>query len=99
TSWDATGFYICIVRDEATYTQKFHPDRFAHLMYATYVLGELNKFEVVFGYADYLGLALRAAGASAIASGWSQSLRQCHSNTFINTDKMARRLLVRYSSG
>lgn len=99
TTWDATGFYICIVRDEATYTQKFDPDRFAHLMYATYVLGELNDFEVVFGYADYLGLALRAAGASAIASGWSQSLRQCHSNTFIKTDNMARRPLVRYSSG
>ncbi len=99
TTWDATGFYICIVRDEATYTQKFDPDRFAHLMYATYVLGELNDFEVVFGYADYLGLALRAVGASAIASGWSQSLRQCHSNTFIKTDNMARRPLVRYSSG
>lgn len=42
TTWDATGFYICIVRDEATYNQKFDPDRFAHLMYATYVLGELT---------------------------------------------------------
>lgn len=99
TTWDVAGFYICIVRDEATYTQKFDPDRCAHLMYATYVLGELNDFEVVFGYSDYLGLPLRAAGASAFASGWSQSLRQCHQNTFIKTDSMARRPLVRYSSG
>tara|TARA_R110002073_G_scaffold96276_2_gene222587 strand:+ start:9393 stop:10583 length:1191 start_codon:yes stop_codon:yes gene_type:complete len=98
TTYDVDGFYICIVRDEATYTQHFDADRLAHLMYATYVLGELNNFEVVFGYSDYLGLPLRAAGASAFSSGWSQSLRQCHANTFIKVDRMGRRPLVRYSS-
>ncbi|WP_430450870.1 hypothetical protein [Rhodopirellula europaea] len=99
TTYDVDGFYICIVRDEATYTQHFDPDRLAHLMYATYVLGELNDFEVVFGYSDYLGLPLRAAGATAFASGWSQSLRQCHAGTFIKVDRMGRRPLFRYSSG
>lgn len=98
TTYDVDGFYLCIVRDEATYTQHFDPDRLAHLMYATYVLGELNDFEVVFGYSDYLGLPLRAAGATAFASGWSQSLRQCHAGTFIKVDRKGRRPLVRYSS-
>lgn len=99
TTWNADGFYFCIVRDEATYTQKFDPDRLAHIMYATYVLGKLNDFEVVFGYADYVGLALRAAGANAIASGWSQSLRQCHYSTFTKTGNRAKRPPVRFSSG
>ena len=99
TTYDVDGFYICIVRDEATYTQHFDPDRLAHLMYATYVLGDLNDFEVVFGYSDYLGLPLRAAGATVFASGWSQSLRQCHAGTFIKVDRMGRRPLFRYSSG
>jgi len=98
TTYDVAGFYFCIVRDEATYTQNFEPDRLAHLMYMTHVLSELNDFEVIFGYCDYLGLPLSAAGAKAFSTGWSQSLRQCHGGTFIKIDQRGRRPRVRYSS-
>ncbi|TWU39847.1 hypothetical protein Q31b_31620 [Novipirellula aureliae] len=99
TSWDVHGFYLCIVRDEASYSQSFDQDRLANILYATYVLGDRNQFEVNCGYSDFVGLTMRAAGATTIATGWSQSQRQCHMNTFVKKDTIARRPRLRYSSG
>lgn len=98
TAWDVAGFYLCIVREEATYSQSFYPGRLTHLLYANYVLGDRNEFEVTCAYSDFLGLTMRAAGATAFATGWSQSLRQCHMNTFVKVKTVARRPRLRYSS-
>lgn len=99
TAWDVHGYHLTIARDDPTYDQTMDPDRMAHLLYMTYVLGDRNGFEVVCGYCDFIGLACRAAGASAFANGWYQSLRQFHVKSFLKRKPGGGRALLRYSSG
>ena len=47
-----------------------------NLLYLIYTLSVVNKYEVVVGYADIIGILLQAVGASASACGWFNSLRQ-----------------------
>ena len=98
TSWDVHGYYITIVRDDATYSQSFDEDRLAHLLYMVYVLADRNEFEVVCGYSDFIGIPLRAAGATAFAGGWYQSLRQFNQKAFLKRTTGGQPPRLRYSS-
>jgi hypothetical protein len=74
--WDVEGFYLVIRRNDTTY-QAFSDDLILkNLMYLTYVLAEVNDFEIVLGYSDFVGLLLHAVGAEATGTGWYNTLRQ-----------------------
>lgn len=99
TSWDVQGFYLTIAREDPTYSQTIEPDRLAHLLYMIYVLGNRNRYEVVCGYSDFIGLPCMAAGATAFGNGWYQSLRQFHVKAFLKQKPGGSRPVLRYSSG
>lgn len=99
TGLDVQGFYLVVVRDDSTYSQSFYDERLCNLMYLVYVLANRNEFEVVCGYSDFCGLNLRAAGAHAIAGGWSQTLRQCNQRMFLKQKPGGQPARLRYSSG
>lgn len=98
TSWEVHGVYLIVARDEATYSQRFEDERLSRLLYLIHVLGSINGFEVVVGYADFCGVLMRAAGASAFATGWSQTLRQFHRRAFIRRPSGGQPARLRYSS-
>lgn len=99
TAWDVSGFYLVLVRADATYSQRFEESRLAHLMYLVHVLAERNGYKVICGYSDFVGLLLRASGASAFATGWYQSLRQFHRKSFLQRKAGGQPARDRYSSG
>lgn len=98
TAWDVDGFYLIVARDEPTYCQRFDDARLAHLLYAVHVLADRNGFRVICGYSDFLGVLLRAVGATAFATGWSQSQRQFHLERFLKRPAGGRQPRLRYSS-
>lgn len=71
----------------------------ANLLYAVHVLGHVNALRVVLGYTDFLGIPLRSVGASALATGWSQSLRQFVRKNFLIRTAGGQPPRDRYSSG
>ena len=80
------GFYVIVRRGDSDYPALFDERALANLLYLTYALGEVNHFEVIHGYTDFVGSPLLAAGASAICTGWYQSLRQFGPKQFIPSD-------------
>lgn len=98
TTWDVQGFHLVVVRQEPTYSQLYDPDRLANLLYLIYVLGNRNEYEVVCGYCDFVGIACMAAGATAFATGWYQSLRQFHVKAFLKRKPGGAPAILRYSS-
>jgi hypothetical protein len=98
TAWEPHGFYVVVGRTETTYSQRYDSQRLAHLMYLTYILAKVNGFEVINGYSDFCGPLLRAVGAGAFATGWSQGLRQFHKRSFIRRKPGGQPPRLRYSS-
>ncbi len=76
TRLDVHGFYVIVRRNDSTYPAKFEVEAATNLMYLVYALAERNRFEVVCGYSDIVGLLLHSVGATATASGWYSNLRQ-----------------------
>ena len=97
--WGMEGFYLIVSRDESAYNQQFDAQRLSHLLYLVHVLGEINGLRVVCGYSDFVGVLLRAVGAEAFATGWSQSLRQFHRKNFLRRPAGGQQPRARYSSG
>jgi len=97
--WGMQGFYLIVSRRESTYNQDCESARLASLLYAVHVLGEVNALRVVLGYTDFLGIPLRAVGASAFACGWSQGLRQFVRKNFLLRPPGGQPARDRYSSG
>lgn len=86
TTLDVAGFYFAIDRKSSTYPPNpWNVDHLANILRVIYRLGELNGYEVAWGYSDVEGLIGLAAGASHAASGWHYSLRQ------FNRDKWVRK--------
>lgn len=81
--WDMGGFYLALARHDSDYTAGFDSDRLANLLYIANVLGRVNNLQVIFGYADFCGLPMRAAGATAFAGGWHQSQRRFLKSKFL----------------
>jgi hypothetical protein len=82
TTLDVQGFYLLVKRTRARYQAEYEISTLSNLMYFVYVLAEVNGFEVVCGYTDFEGLLLKSVGASAIATGWFNSLRRFTFNRF-----------------
>lgn len=95
---EVEGFYILIGRTVNGHPCHFDPTALHNIMYLSYVLGEVNGYKVFFGYTDWYGLLLEAAGASAVASGWYQNLRNFSMTRFMPTSGFARRPRKRYPS-
>ncbi len=99
TSWESLdAVYLLVSRNEKTYSQQFEDVRLANLMYLIYILGKRNNFEVVCGYSDFVGILLKAAGATSFATGWFQGLRQFHKANFMVDDSRGGPARPRYSS-
>lgn len=76
SGFKVAGFYIIVKRSNTQYMAQMEPTILENLLYLVYVLSELNKYEVVVGYADIIGILLHAVGAKITACGWFNSLRQ-----------------------
>ncbi len=70
------GFYLVVARSAGRYQQFFPWERMAEWLLILYSLGIRNRFDVVCGYTDFLGVPACAAGATAAATGWFNTLRQ-----------------------
>lgn len=73
---EVEGFYLLVNRSSSGYQAAMDARAMENLLYFVHVLAHLNDYRVVVGYSDWLGFLLHAAGASATATGWHQSLRQ-----------------------
>lgn len=94
--FEANGFYFIVDRNNPMYSQDFEPGRLAEMTRMVYSL-KRSKFEVVFGYSDFVALAFAAVGADAAATGWSQKLRRFNRARF-QPSRGGRRPRDRYSS-
>lgn len=84
TTLDVRGFYILVQRGNTGYPPvRWSPDRLSQLMSMIYTLGELNGYEIYWGFADQEGLLGLAAGATSVGSGWSYGLRQFSTGKWI----------------
>lgn len=84
TTLDVAGFYLLIDRKSSAYPPNpWNVTHLANILRVVYRLGELNGYEVVWGYSDIEGLVGLAAGASHVASGWHYSLRQFNRGKWI----------------
>lgn len=93
----AAGFYIIVHRDGPYYKAAFEPNALENLIYLVYVLAEINSYEVICGYSDFVGALLCSVGAKVIGTGWFSNLKQFTTDRFLPSSQKrpARR---RYSS-
>ena len=75
TTLETSGFYLVLARRTASYPAILAPECMSKLLYLAYVLGEVNDYEVNFGFSDLDGIPLIAAGAGALGTGWYSNLR------------------------
>ena len=75
TTLETSGFYLVLARRTASYPAILAPECMSKLLYLAYVLGEVNGYELHFGFSDLDGIPLIAVGASAISTGWYSNLR------------------------
>lgn len=95
--WNVAGYYFLIRFNDLNYPALVEENSLTNLIYLVYVLAEINGFEVVCGYSDFVGLLLHAVGAEATGTGWSHTLRQFSLRRFIPSTG-GRRALPRYTS-
>lgn len=94
---EAHGVYFIVRRNSQQYQAVFEPTSLENLLYLVYVLAEVNKYEVVSGFCDFVGLLLHAVGATATGSGWYSNLRQFSMDRFLPAEG-GRAPRPRYSS-
>ncbi|XPP25389.1 MAG: hypothetical protein ACNYNX_06920 [Leucobacter sp.] len=96
TTLPVHGFYILVSRPSTSYpTLPWAPAKLANLLRLIHVLGVLNEFEVVWGFSDFEGLLGLGAGATAMATGWSYTLRQFSSTKWMSPAGGGRAATVR----
>ncbi|KAA0576060.1 hypothetical protein [Azospirillum sp. Sh1] len=76
TDLECDGFYFIVRREVADYNQEMRSEAVSGLMYLSYILGDLNGYQVYHGYSDYISLPLHAAGSTGTACGWQFGLRR-----------------------
>lgn len=77
TTLDVRGFYVVVQRSQSTYpAPPWRPEAFSNLLRLFYILGEINGYEILWGYSDIEGLLGLSAGVSGIASGWNYGSRK-----------------------
>lgn len=97
TAWDCHGFYFIVQPKDPNYPTYIDDVVAANIMYLTFVLAELNDYEVHFGYMDFPGLLCHATGAYSTSTGWHHSLRR-FSRARFEPSRGGRRGRPRYSS-
>ena len=99
TGWEeVAGFYLVVRPHDGGYPAILQEGAVAGLLYLTYVLATVNRFEVVVGYCDLIGTLLHAVGARHTASGWFNSLRKFSLRRF-EPSTGGRQPRPRYTSG
>lgn len=93
----SAGFYLIVHRDDSQYQARFDPNALENLLYLVYVLAEINSYEVICGYSDFVGTLLCAVGAKTIGTGWFSNLRQFTTDRFLPSAQR-RQARPRYSS-
>lgn len=73
---DVAGFYVVVNRSKQQYSPHFKSLALQNLLYLVYVLGAVNRYEIIMGYTDICGLMFHAAGAKATACGWHTTQRK-----------------------
>ena len=74
--FDVKGFYIIIERNTNDNPNIIESEKMANIMYFLYNLAEINGFDVILGYSDYVGLPIYASGVKHIATGWYENTRK-----------------------
>ncbi len=98
TTLDCAGFYICLIRGAGTqYGPAMSTERLANLLYMAYALATANDYEVIAGYADWIGLLLHSVGVKHCTTGWGLGLRQLQWSRF-EQGGFGRQPKERYSS-
>lgn len=90
------GFYIVVERESGAYPQWQSSETLAKLMYIVQTLSA--SYEVICGFTDFSGLPMLASGASYVASGWSQTLRQYTPSYFMKSGGGSNKGKFRYAS-
>lgn len=93
----SAGFYLVVRRYSSDYQARFDPNALENLLYLVYVLAEINSYEVICGYSDFVGTLLCAVGAKAVGTGWFSNLRQFTPDRFLPSTQR-RQARPRYSS-
>lgn len=84
TSLRVAGFYLLIDRGEGPYPPAAWPAAtLQSLFQVLYVLGELNEYRVIWGYADLPGAIGAALANGSTASGWSYGSRNFNSTKWM----------------
>lgn len=94
---DVRGFYLLVQRSSTSLDPAMDPIALGNMLFFVYVLAELNGYEVVMGYSDWMGGLYQAAGATLSASGWHNGLKQFSFGRFL-PQSGGRRPRKRYSS-
>jgi len=74
--WQPHGYYILVRFSDQRYPCQLDEVVLSNLMYLVYALAEVNGFEVICGFSDFVGVLMSAVGATANCAGWHNSLRQ-----------------------
>ncbi len=98
TPWRCDGVYVVVRCKSNAYPSVLESSALGNLLYIIYVLSQLNDFSVYCGYTDLAGLLHTAVGATAIATGWYNSLRQFSAGNFMPSTGMKRQPRPRYTS-
>lgn len=88
--FEVKGFYIIIERNNHQNPNIIESERMANIMYFLYNLSDINGFDVILGYSDYVGLPLYASGIKHIATGWYENTRKFDRNNFYQKEGMRR---------
>ena len=96
--FEVEGFFISVNRTAGTYQAQINETVLENLMYLSHTLGVVNNYQVIFNYMDLVGVALHAAGATAQACGWFNTMRQLSPTTYSVTRGGGRRPAARYTS-
>ncbi|MCF4119874.1 hypothetical protein L1785_02675 [Antribacter sp. KLBMP9083] len=77
TTLDVQGFYVIVSRRLPSYPPlPWENLALTNLLRLIYTLAVVNEYQLYWGYADVDGLLGIAAGATAVAAGWTYGLRQ-----------------------
>lgn len=88
--FNVKGFYIIIERNSNENPNIIESEKMANILYFLYNLSEINRFDVILGYSDYVGLPLYTSGIKHIATGWYENTRKFDRNNFFQKEAMRR---------
>lgn len=75
TTLDVAGIYLIIGTPGKSYPLLWSPECLSNILRVIYTLTELNRYDLIWGYSDIVGLIGLGVGAAGAATGWYNSLR------------------------